>query len=307
MGKYDHIIELTGSDDYPSWRRGVTLALQGEGLWNHCSSGTDPNNFAEFASNMPMAVVPTKPTSDEKKDMMDWIKEDAQAKGIICRRLSAVVQSLLDESLPARQQWEALANHFGRLDVTSQFELREQLFNEKLKDPDDASRYIGVFEHGRRRFAEMGVTFTEDEAIFLLLHGLPKSTEWLVYKRLTIGQYNKPAATTSSPASTVTFTEVAASLSEEANRLRGERKLARPGSEYANPATHNSSSSTERKVNPTTGVRIHKQNPKGVPCENPACAGLPRSLTHDREHCLQPGGGMEGKAPWAQNSKEKGA
>lgn len=111
----------------------------------------------------------------------------------------------------------------------------------------------------------MGVTFTEDEAIFLLLHRLPKSTEWLVpvYKRLsTIGQYNKPASTTSesSPASTITFTEVVTSLSEEVNRLQGERKLARPGSEYANPVTHNSSSSTERKVNPTTGVRIHKQS-----------------------------------------------
>ncbi|KAG2739441.1 hypothetical protein P692DRAFT_20647796, partial [Suillus brevipes Sb2] len=85
---------------------------------------------------------------------------------------------LLDEALTARQQWKTLAEHFGRLDVTSQFELREQLFNEKLKDVDDASRYIGVFKSGRQRFAEMGVTVTEDEAIFLLLHGLPKTTDW---------------------------------------------------------------------------------------------------------------------------------
>ncbi|KIK35816.1 hypothetical protein CY34DRAFT_65220, partial [Suillus luteus UH-Slu-Lm8-n1] len=35
-----------------------------------------------------------------------------------------------------------------------------------------------------------------------------------------------------------------------------------------------------------------------VPCENPACIGLPRSMMHDREHCMQPGGGMESKAPW---------
>lgn len=231
MGKYDHITELTGSDDFLSWRRAVTLALQGEGLWNHCSNGIDPNDFANYACNMPVAMAPATPTSAEKKEMIEWIKEDAQAKGIISRRLSPVVQTLLDEALTARQQpeWESLAKHFGRLDVTSQFELREQLFNEKLKDADDASRYIGVFENGCRRFAEMGVTVTKDEAIFLLLHGLPKTTDWLVYKRLTIGQFNSmsttpspgaPSTTASPSASTsLTFTRVASSLSEEANRL----------------------------------------------------------------------------------------
>ncbi|KAG2740381.1 hypothetical protein P692DRAFT_201673073, partial [Suillus brevipes Sb2] len=44
-----------------------------------------------------------------------------------------------------------------------------------------------------------------------------------------------------------------------------------------------------------------------VPCENPACNGLPRSLTHDHDHCLQPGGGMEGKAPWSQRSERGGS
>lgn len=177
MGKYDHITELTGPDDFPSWRRGVTLALQGEGLWNHCSTGIDPFDFANYASAMPAPVSASAPTATEKKEMIDWIKEDAQAKGIIGRRLSPVVQTLLDEALTARQQWKTLAEHFGRLDVTSQFELREQLFNEKLKDVDDASRYIGVFKSGRQRFAEMGVTVTEDEAIFLL-HRTVQHTEY---------------------------------------------------------------------------------------------------------------------------------
>lgn len=305
MGKYDHITELTGSDDFLSWRCAVMLALQGEGLWNHCSNGIDPNDFANYACDMPVPAVPATPMSAEKKEMIEWIKEDAQAKGIISRRLSPVVQTLLDEALTARQQWESLAKHFGRLDVTSQFELREQLFNEKLKDAEDASRYIEVFKNGRRRFAEMGVTVTEDEAIFLLLHGLPKTTDWLVYKRLTIGQFNSMSltpSTTISPAQTtsLTFTHVASSLSEEANRLRGEKKPARPGSEYANVTT-----SSEAKVNPKTGVRIHRGNPKGVACENSVCAGLPRSLTHDLEHCLQQGGGMESKAPWGRNNSGK--
>ncbi|KAG2751742.1 hypothetical protein P692DRAFT_20708322, partial [Suillus brevipes Sb2] len=52
------------------------------------------------------------------------------------------------------------------------FELRSQLFSERLKDADDAARYLGVFENGHRRFAEMGITFTEEVCVFMLLNGL---------------------------------------------------------------------------------------------------------------------------------------
>jgi hypothetical protein len=305
MGKFDHIAELTGSDNYPSWRRAVELALAGEGLWNHCSNGTDPLDVAEYASSMPALATAGKPTAAELVLMKDWVKEDAQAKAIIGRRLSPIVQNMLGEKLTARQQWDMLLKRFARLDVTSQFELRTQLFSEKLKDADDASRYLSVFENGRRRFAEMQVTFTDEESIWMLLNGLPETPQWVVFRSLTIGLYKAPSTSTSAVASPkITFEEVATSFSEEANRQRGQQRIARPGSEYANAATV---PSFERRINPTTGVRIHKNNPKGVPCENPVCSGLPRSLTHDREHCLQQGGGMEGKAPWGQRTERGGA
>ncbi|KAG2062580.1 hypothetical protein BDR04DRAFT_1123846, partial [Suillus decipiens] len=76
--------------------------------------------------------------------------------------------------------------------------------------------------------------------------------------------------------------------------------MAYPGSKYTSPATHTSFPANSSKVNPITQVQIHKQNPKGVPCDNTACSGLPCLLTHNHKHCHQPGGGMEGKAPWAQ-------
>lgn len=181
MGKLNHIIELTGADTYSSWRRSVKLALAGEGLWNHCSVGTDPNNFAEYASALPVAATPAQPTADELKNMKEWTKEDAQAKAIIGRKLSPVVQNILDESLSAHEQWDVLAQCFSRLDITSQFELRSQLFSERLKDAEDAPCYLGVLENGRRRFAEMGVVFTDEEAIFMLLNGLPNSPQWIVF------------------------------------------------------------------------------------------------------------------------------
>lgn len=305
MGKYDYIIELSGADDYPSWRHAVTLALQGDGLWNHCSIGTDPNNYAELASVMPSPAIAGSPTDVEKQSMITWIKEDAQAKGIICRKLSAIIQGLLSENWTAREQWNTLATHFGRLDVTSQFKLRAQLFAEKLKDPDDAPRYISTFENARRRFAEMAVVVTKDEMVFLLLHGLPLSPEWLIFKCMTMNLYSTLTPSSSSTTTKkMTFANIVTSLSEEANRLRGELKLNGPGSEYANATSFRAS---EAKTNLKTGIRIHKANPKGISCDNPVCTGLLRSLTHDRKHCFQSGGGMEGQGGVRNRERKPGS
>ncbi|KIK45146.1 hypothetical protein CY34DRAFT_78402, partial [Suillus luteus UH-Slu-Lm8-n1] len=119
-----------------------------------------------------------------------------------------------------------------------------------------------------------------------------------------MGLYKAPTAVSSTAPTVptkVTFEDIAISFSEEANRQSSQLKLTKPGSEYANAASHSHSHSQSQQapvVNPATGVRIHKQNPKGVVCDNPVCTGLPCSLTHNREHCMQQGGGMEGKAPW---------
>ena len=53
MGKYDHINELTGAENYFQWRRQMMLALQGERLWPHCSDGTDQEDLANLASSIP--------------------------------------------------------------------------------------------------------------------------------------------------------------------------------------------------------------------------------------------------------------
>jgi hypothetical protein len=53
----------------------------------------------------------------------------------------------LGERATARHQWQTLHRHFAWLDVTSQFELQDQLFSEKLKDASDASCYLSVFEN----------------------------------------------------------------------------------------------------------------------------------------------------------------
>ncbi|KIJ13147.1 hypothetical protein PAXINDRAFT_81723, partial [Paxillus involutus ATCC 200175] len=182
MGKYDHVSELTGAENYPQWRRQITLALQGKGLWQHCSNGTDISNFKEYASIKPTFADPSQPTTDEIKEMKEWIRDDAKAKEIICRKILSLVLSILDEKKSARKQWGILATHYARLDITSQFELQAQISTERLKDASDATRYLGAFQDARRRFIEMGATFTDDEAVFMLLEGLPKTVEWKVFK-----------------------------------------------------------------------------------------------------------------------------
>ena len=112
MGKYNHTLELTGASDFHDWKSHVTLALGCEGIYNHVSDGTDPTDFAEFASFLPTPTVastptptPTKaapatsttsaPTAAERKLIQDWLKEDAITKDIICWRLSPAVLQLI--------------------------------------------------------------------------------------------------------------------------------------------------------------------------------------------------------------------
>ncbi|KIK81184.1 hypothetical protein PAXRUDRAFT_15379 [Paxillus rubicundulus Ve08.2h10] len=271
MGKYDHVSELTGAENYPQWRRQITLALQGEGLWQHCSNGTDISDFEEYASIKPTFANPSQPTTDEIKEMKEWIRDDAKAKEIICRKISSLVLSILDEKKSAREHAE------------------------RLKDASDATHYLGAFQDARRRFVEMGATFTDDEAVFMLLEGLPKTVEWKVFKRLTMQTLSLAATTNVSPKpSTSTapviyprtapkpssFNKVTQLLIEEANSIVGSTKLAGPGSEYANAAMTQPSAKNGGKsviTNPATGIRIHKFNTKGERCTNRVggCVDLP--------------------------------
>ena len=86
MGKYDHICELTGAENYAQWHRQMALALRGERLWNHCSSGTNPADLAKLATNKPVPADPAAVKDEEKEKILDWLAKDAQAKALIDRK-----------------------------------------------------------------------------------------------------------------------------------------------------------------------------------------------------------------------------
>ena len=105
----------------------------------------------------------------EKEKILDWLAKDAQAKALIDQKISSVIANQLNESQTAREQWEILSKRYLCTNLLSQYELRAHICSEKLKDTDDVLWYLGIFEDARRHFIQIGVSYSNDEAIFDLL------------------------------------------------------------------------------------------------------------------------------------------
>ena len=67
MGKFDHICELMGLENYSQWWKQMTLTLRGKELLSHYSSSTNLSNLANLASTKPIIADGKAPTDVEKK------------------------------------------------------------------------------------------------------------------------------------------------------------------------------------------------------------------------------------------------
>ena len=65
MGKFNHICELMGTENYS------------QELWSHCSSGTDLSDLANLTSTKPIIVDGKAPTDVEKKVFLSWLAKDS--------------------------------------------------------------------------------------------------------------------------------------------------------------------------------------------------------------------------------------
>jgi hypothetical protein len=83
MGKYDHICELVGAENYFDGRKQMMLSLRGDCLWPHCSSSTDSSDYMYFASGIPTPADPAAVMDVEKEKIQDWLAKDAQAISLI--------------------------------------------------------------------------------------------------------------------------------------------------------------------------------------------------------------------------------
>lgn len=145
MGKYNHIPELLGSENYVGWSTKTQYALACKDLWCHVNKIVDRADILGTLSFMPVAADANNITAAELAAMHEWLLNDVKAKDIITRCLSSSVGSLVSRShtVSARKVWETLAEHFNRTDTSAQYQLRQQLDALRMKDSADATHYVG--------------------------------------------------------------------------------------------------------------------------------------------------------------------
>jgi len=229
MGKYDHIPELTGASNFHNWKSHVILALGCEGVYNHVSGGADPLDFAKFASTRPEPADPSTPTAGEHQLVYEWLKNDSVAKDLLCCHLSPVVRILIpqDHSSTAQDAWHLLHSHFDHVDLGLQHLVQEKIFNLQMKDAADAARYLGEHDAFHHDLLQMGVVYSDNEAIFNLLKGLPHTGMWPAFKLVlqssvsVHGVCSSVSSTSTSTPSTSTSTSSAAALGTASGIVSG--------------------------------------------------------------------------------------
>ena len=147
MGKFNHILELTGASVFQTWKAQIILVLGREGIYNHINEGTDPTDITEFASVMPTPAA-TALTTVEKKLIQDWLKDDVIVKAIICCCFSPTILQCIpqEQSSTAHDAWKLLHSLFDHVNLGSQYLVHEKIFDLQMKDVKDAQHYLGDHE-----------------------------------------------------------------------------------------------------------------------------------------------------------------
>ncbi|KAG3230043.1 hypothetical protein P692DRAFT_20718198 [Suillus brevipes Sb2] len=65
MGKFDHIPEVMGPDNYFTWKCEVTYSLGTEDLWCHVTDKVDLDDILGTASFRPKAVNPSRAARED--------------------------------------------------------------------------------------------------------------------------------------------------------------------------------------------------------------------------------------------------
>src|SRR6267154_3251477 len=176
----------------------------------------------------------------------------------------------------------------------SQHVVWQSLYTLQMKDAADACNYVGRHCVLCKRLLHMGAVYTDAEAVFQLLCGLPHSGSWPQFKTLitlTLPTHTPVVSTTTSslsipPSASASatvgstfslpsasaFNACVAHISAEAARILNEHTLAggRPGSEYVNAVTA-SSSVTIVCINDIAALCNYSHTPHGTFCTTVGC------------------------------------
>ncbi|KIM65043.1 hypothetical protein SCLCIDRAFT_114093 [Scleroderma citrinum Foug A] len=177
-----------------------------------------------------------------------------------------------------------------------------------MKDAKDAQHYLGKHDSLCWDLIQMQATYTDSEAIFNLLKGLPHTGTWPAFK---LGKLPTSASGAASavPGSSIScllsmaggtmFESVSTHIAAEAHRQVLEATLLLPpGAEYAHAVSAPTQSGCGGVINPAMGLWCTKNNPSGTYCDTLLDDGNTCSAAnHDQAHCFKPGGGMAGQQP----------
>ena len=151
----------------------------------------------------------------EWKLIQDWLKENVIAKDIICRCLSPAVLQLIPRewSSTACNTWKLLHSHFDHIDLGSQYLVREKILGLQMKDTKDAQHYLGEHDTLHRDLIRMGMSYSNGEAVFNLLKGLPRTGTGPAFKLLLQNSVSTLISSTSA-SGTLTTSASGSSISQ---------------------------------------------------------------------------------------------
>jgi len=281
--KLEHIPLLEGTANALGWFRSMTQTLKAEGVWGHVE-GVENDLAAIWQASYPPPLTALSTNAQRQTSSTWWIK-DSRALSIIDRRLNPVTQSLMPvgDDVTSRMVWAKLKSMYSRVDVHAQFDLRDRLAANTLRNPSDYIRFLGEFNTCRSRLATMDAPLSEIESIHTLMRQLPHDTTWPHFKQSIshfVQTWTEIEATRDPPSPPNTlYTKVVTRLEQECLSLQAHAKPGPgPGSEYANLV-----------------IKKTSRNPSGVACTN---CGLDN---HDFDHCWKKGGGAHGQWPGGPN------
>ncbi|KDR76183.1 hypothetical protein GALMADRAFT_210842 [Galerina marginata CBS 339.88] len=282
--KLEHIPLLEGTTNALEWFRSMTQTLKAEGVWGHVE-GVQDDLAAVWQASEPPPLTALSTNAQRQASTAWWIK-DSRALSIIDRRLNPITQSLMPvgDDVTSRMVWNKLKSMYSRVDVHAQFDLRDRLAANKLRNASDYIRFLGEFNTCRSRLATMDAPLTEIESIHTLMRQLPHDTTWPHFKQSIshfVQTWSEIEATRDPPSPHNTlYTKVITRLEQECITLQAHSQpVSGPGTEYANLAT----------------IKKTSRNPLGVVCTN---CGLDN---HDFNHCWKKGGGAAGQWPGGPN------
>ena len=278
--RLDHIALLEGARNYWDWSNSMHYTLLGEDLWTYVSDGVDPLDLVNFRTVAPKLLPSGKSSEDVVAKVRSFIVNDAKANAIISRCVSPLVLSNIPSKCEdsSRLTWIHLRSTYDRIDAAAKFALRSSILSLRLKDASDAERYLGDFNQAREHLSDAGVVYSEAEAVYQLLFGIPESSSWSVFKQITLAAITAGAA--ASPPVIISSEQVCTCILAESQCVGAVPPAPGPRSEFANVGREQE-----------CPIRKHQNNPSGVKCTN--CS----KTSHDAEHCFKSGGGMAGQKP----------